>query len=147
MIYLLALFALPYLLKKGMGVNPHFISNKSSSSMVGFGPADALKIAKKQAQGGGGAGPSPVAMAALGPAALLTTPQGKAAVAKGLVMAKKAAAGDRKSQKQIKDTQRRAAQGDPQAKKDLAALRAAQMVQDHVDEEDDDDSDDYGDEE
>lgn len=90
-------------------------------------------------------GPSPLAMAALGPAALLTTPQGKAAVARGIVLAKSAASGNKKSKQRVATTKQKAARGDPKAKRELQALQAAEMVRAKAAEEDEDFDNEYED--
>lgn len=147
MLMVLALLAAPYFVRrKILGLPP-------ANYLVGFLPpglaAKGAGLAKSQmaARSGGGspapaAGPSPMAMAALGPAALLTTPQGKAGVAKGLTLLKSAAKGNPKAKAKVARTKRRAAAGDPQAKRDLAALKAAQMVQEEVDDMDEDEDQD-----
>ena len=98
-------------------------------------------------------GAGSVAMtAALGPAAMLTTPQGKAAVAKGLVLAQSARNGNPKSRAKVKKIHDAAKRGDPKARQAVAALRAGELVraqaeEDLEDEESDELDDDQGDEE
>ncbi len=128
----IAFLALPYFVRSRVGLPSH-------SSYLGAIPKGAGKMAMT---------------AALGPAALLMTPQGKAAVAKGIVLAKNARSGDPKAKTKVKQVQVKAKQGDPKAKKELAALQAAEAVRqaalaDELDEDDDfldedeDDEDDY----
>lgn len=143
MVAALLVLALPFLMKRV--VAPH-----ARMSGIGFIPpavaSKGMSFAKSQmapkpaggAKGAPAAGPSPMAMAALGPAALLTTPQGKAGVAKGITLLKSAAKGNPKSKARVKQIKRDAARGNPKAQQEMAALEAAQMVQDEADEMDED---------
>lgn len=92
-------------------------------------------------------GPGLAMTAALGPAALLTTPQGKAVLTKGLVLARGAKKGDPKAKRRVAATKAKARAGDPKAKKELAVIKAAEKYDDENPAEGDDEEEDYEEEE
>lgn len=145
---LLVLLA-PYIVRKQLGSNVSLMG-AIPKGLVSKGAGFASSAMAARGAGGASAGPSPVAMAALGPAALLTTPQGKAAVAKGLTTIQAARKGDPKAKRKVRATKAKARMGDKKAKRELAALQAAEMVRRDVQEADadfDEDDDFDGDEE
>ena len=142
---ILFMLAIPYIVRRAL--------ERQTGMTLGFIPKGALAMAKKHgptaakmamgpqpgaAQPGAAQPsgmPSPMAMAALGPAAMLTTPQGKALVAKGIKTAAKARKGDPKARKKIAQTRARAKAGDPKAKREMAALEAGEMLREEMDED------------
>lgn len=151
MIPLVALLALPYVLmrvagRRGADVLGFSIPKGLVSKAGGFARSMAAPT-PAPAQPGAAQGPSPAAMAALGPAAILTTPQGKSAVAKGLKLAQSARRGNPKSRAKVARIKSRAKSGDPEARHAYAALRTGQMLRERAQELDDDDFDDEADDE
>lgn len=150
MLLAIALLTLPFIARRALGV-------PRTSYLVGFAiPKGAAGMARGAAASrGGAAGPSPLAMAAMGPAALLMTPQGQGMAKKGLALAMNARKGDPKAKARVQSIKQKAARGDPKAKAELNALKAGELARQRVAdaegvdpdelEDDYDDGDDYED--
>lgn len=137
----LAILAVPYLIQSAGSVAGFVLG----LALPGGALSMATKLAKSQAGAGAGAGSPGLAMtAALGPAALLTTPQGKAALSKGLSLATKARNGDPAARKRVAKIKAQAAAGDPVAKRSYDVMKSAQELREASQDEGGDDGADEG---
>lgn len=114
----------PILLLMGLWLAQRAATGHGSRAIVGAVPKGAGSMAMT---------------AALGPAALLTTPQGKAAVAKGLVLAQSARKGNPRSKAKVAKIKRDARRGDPKAKQAATVLATAEAVRSQAEDELEDD--------
>lgn len=137
----------PILLLIGIWLAQRAAAGPGSRAYVGAVPGLAAAAHVARGAASSPATRSTVMTAALGPAALLTTPQGKAAVARGLVLAQSARRGNPKAQAKVKTIQSAARRGDPEARRQYAALQTGEALRQSARADRDDGGGDDGDQE